>query len=150
MSSTSRSSHTPAASGRVCWSPGSACWTAASGIRWWGANLLIGALWGSSFALVIALAEWIPEVAGVRGQGFEAGLWSWESLRGLRHAAAAVSGVHTESLLAMFIGIMMFLVLRLLLRRTWIAVTVFTVLMLVVFNPATGHPRFPTWLPSWS
>ena len=35
---------------------------------------------------------------------------------------------------------MMFLVLRLLLRRTWIAVVVLSALALLLFNPGTGHP----------
>jgi hypothetical protein len=35
---------------------------------------------------------------------------------------------------------MMFLVLRLLLRRTWIAVVLFSALAMLLFNPGTGHP----------
>ncbi len=37
-------------------------------------------------------------------------------------------------------GIMMFLVLRLLLRRTWIALVVFSALTMLLFSPGTGHP----------
>jgi serine/threonine-protein kinase len=105
-----------------------------------GRDLLIGALYGASFAVIIRVVGWIPEVVGIQGYGFEAGLWSWESLRGLRQAVAAVAGVHTQSLLFIFIGIMMFLLLRLLLRRTWIAVVLFSMLGIVLFNPGTGHP----------
>ncbi len=105
-----------------------------------GRDLLIGALYGTGSAVIAGVTGWIPEVVGIRGYGFEVGLWSWESLRGLRQAVAAVAGVHTQSLLFIFIGIMMFLVLRLLLRRTWIAVVVFSALSFVLFNPGTGHP----------
>jgi hypothetical protein len=105
-----------------------------------GRDLLIGALYGTGLAGTMGVAGWIPELLGLRGYGFEARLWSWESLRGLRQAVAAVAGVHTQSVLTMFIGIMMFLVLRLLLRRTWIAVVVFSVLAMFLFNPGTGHP----------
>jgi len=105
-----------------------------------GRDLLIGTLWGAGSALISAFAIWIPEVVGVRGYEIEENLWSWESLRGLRHAVAAVAGVHAESLFSMFFGVMMLLILRLLLRRTWIALTVFTVLAAVLFNPGTGLP----------
>jgi serine/threonine-protein kinase len=105
-----------------------------------GRDLLVGALYGTASAMIIGVLVWIPEVLGIRGYGFETDLWSWESLRGLRHAVAAVAGVHTQSLLFVFIGIMMFLVLRLLLRKTWIAVVVVTALSMLLFNPGTGHP----------
>ncbi len=105
-----------------------------------GRDLLIGALYGAGLGLVVSVREWIPEPLGIQGYGFEAGLWSWESLRGLRQAVAAVAGVHTDSLLFIFVGVMMFLVLRLLLRRAWITVVVFSALLLVAFNPGTGHP----------
>jgi hypothetical protein len=53
---------------------------------------------------------------------------------------AAVAGVHTMSVLYLFIGIMMFLVLRLLLRRTWIAMLLFSALLIVLYTTGTGHP----------
>ena len=88
----------------------------------------------------MGVTGWVPELLGLRGYGFEVRFWPWESLRGLRQAVAAVAGIHTASLLFIFIGIMMFLVLRLLLRRTWIAVVVFSALAMLLFNPGTGHP----------
>jgi len=105
-----------------------------------GRDLLIGALYGTGFAMIMGVTGWIPELLGLRGYGFETRLWSWESLRGLRQAVAAVAGVHTQSLLFIFIGIMMFLALRLLLRRNWIAVVVFSALVMLLFNPGTGQP----------
>jgi len=105
-----------------------------------GRDLLIGALYGSGFAVIMRVTGWIPDLLGLRGYGFEARGWTWDSLRGLRQAVAAVAGIHTQSLLFMFIGIMMFLVLRLLLRRTWIAAVVFSALSMLLFNPGTGHP----------
>jgi serine/threonine-protein kinase len=105
-----------------------------------GRDLLVGALYGTGAALITSVMVWIPEVLGIRGYGFDTDVWPWESLRGLRHSVAAIAGVHTQSLLFTFMGIMMFLVLRLLLRKTWIAVVVFTVLAMLLFNPGTGHP----------
>jgi len=105
-----------------------------------GRDLLLGALYGAGTGLVISVREWIPEVLGLQGYGLEAGLWSWMSLSGLRQAVAAMVGIHTQSLLTLFIGIMMFLVLRLMLRRTWIAAVVFSVLVIAAFNPGMGHP----------
>jgi hypothetical protein len=66
--------------------------------------------------------------------------WSLEVLRGLPHAVTAVAGVHTSSVLNAFFVIIMFLVLRVLLRKTWAAVAAVSVLLVVVFNPATGSP----------
>ena len=105
-----------------------------------GRDVLIGALYGTAVAGIMSGAYWVPELLGLRGYGFETRLWSWESLRGLRQAVASVAGIHTEQTLSMFIGIMMLLVLRLLLRRTWIAVVVFSALAMLMFNPGTGHP----------
>jgi len=105
-----------------------------------GRDILIGALYGAVNGLVISVYKWIPEFLGIQGYGFEASLWSWVSLRGLQQGFAAVAGLHSQSLLYMFIGIMMILVLRLLLRKTWIAMIVFTALMFVAFHPGTGHP----------
>ncbi len=105
-----------------------------------GRDLLIGSLYGVGNALIISVRDWIPDVLGLQGYGLEAGPWSWVSLCGLRQAFAAVAGLHCQSLLYMFIGIMMILVLRLLLRKTWISMIVFTVLMFIAFHPGTGHP----------
>jgi serine/threonine-protein kinase len=105
-----------------------------------GRDLLIGALYGTGSAVIGSVMVWIPEVLGLQGYGFEADIWSWESLRGLREAVAAVAGVHARSVLEVFLAIMLFLVLRLLLRRTWIAVVVLSALATLVSHPGTGHP----------
>ena len=105
-----------------------------------GRDLLIGALFGAGIGLVWSVTEWIPEAVGIRTYGFLAGFWSWESLRGLPQAAAALAGVHAGALQLVLNFIMMFLILRLLLRRTWIAVIAFSALVTLISSPGTGHP----------
>ena len=105
-----------------------------------GRDLLVGSLYGAGVALIGGLMRWAPELLGVRGYGFGADAWAMASLRGLREAIAALASVHAFNLYLVFLGIVVFLVLRLLLRRTWIAVAVTTVFNLVGFYPGAGHP----------
>ncbi len=105
-----------------------------------GRDLLVGSLYGAGVALIGGLMRWAPELLGVRGYGFGADAWAMASLRGLREASAALASVHAFNLYLVFLAIVMFLVLRLLLRRTWIAVAVTTVFNLVGFYPGAGHP----------
>ena len=63
-----------------------------------------------------------------------------ESLRGLTGSIASLAGVETESLLEIFIGVMLMFMLRVLLRRTWLMVLVASLLVAVLFNPGQGHP----------
>ena len=90
--------------------------------------------------LVNCVRKLTPEVLGLSSYGLDRSYWSLESLRGLREAVAAMVSIHSWSLFNLFVGIMMLLVLRLLLRRTWIAMVVFSVLATAVFNPGVGHP----------
>jgi serine/threonine-protein kinase len=109
-----------------------------------GRDILVGVLYGAFMAVVSGLLGWIPEILGLSRYGFGDEIWSWESLRGLRQAIAAVAGIHVEELVAVLLGILMLLVMRLLLRRTWIALGVVIALTLALFNPGSGHPA--PWL----
>jgi hypothetical protein len=109
-----------------------------------GRDILVGVLYGAFMAVVSGLLGWIPEILGLSRYGFGDEIWSWESLRGLRQAIAAVAGIHVEELVAVLLGILMLLVMRLLLRRTWIALGVVMALTLALFNPGSGHPA--PWL----
>jgi hypothetical protein len=68
-------------------------------------------------------------------------LWSWESLIGFRHTIAAIAGLHTTAVLNMLVGIMALLGLRLLLRKTWIAVILTSGLFFIMVGPAQGDIR---------
>jgi serine/threonine-protein kinase len=105
-----------------------------------GRDLLFGLLYGSIMALIIRLSIWLPDLMGLSSGQPESWLWASEALRGARHTVAAIAGLHTQAVLNTFIGIMLFLVLRLLLRRTWIAAAVMTILAAIMFNPGSGSP----------
>jgi serine/threonine-protein kinase len=104
-----------------------------------GRDLLIGVVFGACAALMTQIAGWIPQTLGMDDYGLRNSFWSFESLVGLRHAITAIAGVHTIAVLFNFVGIIAFLVLRVLVRRTWIAIVAATVLFLFVFLPAHGN-----------
>jgi len=104
-----------------------------------GRDLLLGSLVGALFTGSRMLGEWIDQARGSSSGGIEID-WFGEPLRGLRHAVTAVIGIHSVSVFDAFMPIMMFLILRLLLRRTWAAIAVVTLLVVFMFNPAAGAP----------
>jgi hypothetical protein len=105
-----------------------------------GRDLLVGVLYGLSATAVFTALGLIPGMSALEQYGPTTEFWSFESLRGFRQALTAVLGVHTQSLFIMFFGILMFLVLRILLRRTWIAIGLFSLLALPLFYPGRGNP----------
>jgi serine/threonine-protein kinase len=104
-----------------------------------GRDLLIGSLCGACMGLIISVRQWVPEILELPSYGLNWGFWSLESIRGLPQALGAIASLHGWALFYIFTGIMMLLVLRLLLRRDWIAMVVFSVLVVVLYNPGTGH-----------
>ena len=68
-----------------------------------------------------------------------ASLWTLESLRGLRHALGAVIAIHTQSVLDALVPMMFLLIVRLLLKRTWIAVIITTVIGMLALYPGSGN-----------
>jgi serine/threonine-protein kinase len=104
-----------------------------------GRDLLIGVLYGVGFAFAIQTTGWVPQILGMDDWGPQANLWSWESLRGFRQAVAAIAGLHTTAVLSMFIGVMTLLVLRLLVRKTWIAFVLTSVLFFFTAAPSQGN-----------
>ena len=105
-----------------------------------GRDLLIAAVFGTVSALIRRGSEWSHQAFGISGAPLEAGFWSIESLRGLRHAFTAVVAIPTRTVQMTFFGIIMFLVLRLLFRKTPLAVIAMTALALVLFNPGAENP----------
>jgi len=105
-----------------------------------GRDLLIGSLAGVLTPVLILLARLLDQSpgSGVAAAGWN--IWATEPLRGLGHAVTAIFGIHASTYIDLFMPVMMFLILRLLLRRTWAAIGVMSLLMLFMFNPAPGMP----------
>ncbi|MDX1389961.1 MAG: hypothetical protein R3344_12270, partial [Acidobacteriota bacterium] len=104
-----------------------------------GRDLLVGTLYGLGFTILIQMIGWIQQSLGIADYGLHWSSWSWESLRGLRIAVTAVPGTHTISVLGMMTGMMLLLVLRILSRKTWIAVGLMTLIFFFIVNPGEGN-----------
>ncbi|HEV8336583.1 MAG TPA: serine/threonine-protein kinase [Candidatus Polarisedimenticolia bacterium] len=105
-----------------------------------GRDLLIAAVFGTVSSLIRRGSEWSHLAFGIPGAPLETGFFSLESLRGLRQAFTAVVAVPTRTVQVTFFGITMFLVLRLLLRKTPLAIIAMSALALVLFNPGADNP----------
>lgn len=105
-----------------------------------GRDLLIGALYGITAAGVGLYFGLIPGLSQVDAYGPSVDLWTYEPLTGLRQALTALPAVHAQATLSAFFGITMFFVLRFLVRRTWIAIGLLSLLAGVLFNPGHGTP----------
>jgi serine/threonine-protein kinase len=103
-----------------------------------GRDLLIGVAYGAIAAIVLQSSDLIPQALGMDDPGPTVRMWSWESLLGLRHAIASIAGTHASATLTEFTGIITLLLLRVLLRKTWIAIVVATALFIFVFMPSHG------------
>ena len=85
-------------------------------------GLLSFLAYGTFHALVVGVSKWAYQVLGLEAPPLDANFWSLETLRGSPQAVSSVLAVHVDSVLFAFFGIMMFLVLRVLITRTWPAV----------------------------
>ncbi len=104
-----------------------------------GRDVLIGVLFGLLFTLAQRLGDWAADLFDITGSGLSSANWALESLRGFRHAVTALAGVETESLLDTFIGLMMLLIVRLVVRRTWIAIVIFGILIIFIVGADTAN-----------
>jgi serine/threonine-protein kinase len=104
-----------------------------------GRDILAGASLGVAFALNIRMLQWLPGRFGLTQVAPESNIWGLEALRGLRHAVTATLAIHTGSVLATFMPVMLLLVFRLLFRRTWPAVVLVTLVGAVINYPSTGN-----------
>jgi len=78
-----------------------------------GRDILIGSLFGVFLVLIRHLGMYPPGLPGVSSPPPVFSVWSFESVLGLRHAITAALGLHVYSVLLIFLGIMLFLVFRL-------------------------------------
>jgi hypothetical protein len=102
-----------------------------------GRDGLLGICAGVFITPFLQVSAWEPERLGFAPPVFSGSLWSFEALRGTLHGFVALAALHTTQTIGMLSNIILFLVLRLLLRRTWLAIVVTTLLAIV---PAVGSP----------
>jgi hypothetical protein len=105
-----------------------------------GRDLLIGSLAGGLMWLSMLLGELVTQSMGDTPYIPRIDIWSTEPLRGLVPAVTAPFGIHAQTLLDIFMPITMFLIVRMLFRRTWAAIGVVTVLMVLLFTSGEGAP----------
>lgn len=103
-----------------------------------GRDVLLGLCAGVFVALVARLQQWWPAAHGSAPPAYAFSEWTIEGLRGTRHALTALAGIHTNETVSMLTAIATFLVVRLVLRRTWAAVLLLTGIGLVQAAPAEG------------
>jgi hypothetical protein len=89
-------------------------------------------------ALSSAIFQSLSYKTGLPTPPPDVSVWTLESLRGFRHALSAVIAIQTESVIGVLIPMMFLLVVRLLLKKTWIAVVITTVIGMFVFYPGSG------------
>ena len=105
-----------------------------------GRDLLIGVVFGTTFAFVRHLADWAAIFFDLQGTAPGTTNFTLEGLRGFRHSITAIAGVQTSSLLELFIPLIIILILRVVVRRTWIAVLLLWLMFMVMVIPETGNP----------
>jgi serine/threonine-protein kinase len=103
-----------------------------------GRDLLVGAATGALVALASRLQFWVPEALGRTSALPTFGYWTFESLRGTVPSFVAVVGTHTDALLEIIFPMTWLLILRLLLRRTALALVGASLLGSILFYPETG------------
>jgi len=106
-----------------------------------GRDVLVGTVMGAATHLIGAATLWAALVLDVEHRVTFLEVWAVIALRGGRHLLGAVGGLLTVNIWNLFMAVMMFLLLKLLLRRTWAAVVVESLMIGgLFFLPGTGNP----------
>jgi serine/threonine-protein kinase len=113
-----------------------------------GRDILVGAVMGAGMHLLGAAVVWTALLLDIEQPLTFFDLWTAVALRGGRHLLGAVGGLFTVSIWNLFMVVMMFLLLKLLLRKTWAAVLVESLMIggLLFF----AGPGDPGWLAVWA
>jgi serine/threonine-protein kinase len=106
-----------------------------------GRDALVGAIYGIGLALLFDLYHLVPRwlslptplLVGMNRPGEEV-----VALGGLRHSMAQMGGLPGDIISFVLVGVMMLLVLRVILRKNWLAYGAWVVLGVVMFNPRTS------------
>ncbi len=103
-----------------------------------GRDLLIGSAAAALSALLWLLSTWIPAMFGGAPElpSFDEG--SFEPLRGTVPTLVTFAALHTQALLTIIFPVTTLLIFRLLLRRTWAALVVGSLVPIVMFYPESG------------
>jgi len=107
-----------------------------------GRDLLIGSLAGIAVALTQRLVRGYTGALGLKP--FLPDADAFEVLRGLRYAVTTVAIAHTLSVLDFLVPVMLFLVVRVLTRRTWAGIAIVSLVGIVGLYPGAGN--VPIWL----
>ena len=103
-----------------------------------GRDLLIGSAAGALTVLLARVGIWITPMLGGTPDLPVTGEWSLEPLRGTVPTLVTFTGIHTEAMLTIIFPVTTLLIFRLLLRRTWAAVVVASLVPIVLFYPDSG------------
>ena len=107
-----------------------------------GRDIQVGVVFGCVFVLLAWVRIWpFPRLTGLPG---DMPLWyltSSEALRGVRYLIASLAVEHTNAtLMDSLFPLLLLVVLRLILRRTWLAVLALVVLVTFAFWPVFSSP----------
>jgi serine/threonine-protein kinase len=105
-----------------------------------GRDILVGVTAGGVAGVIGTVQIWVTKVLDGEAPNAAYSLWSTVSLRGGRHIIGAVFAELTVSIWNLFMIVMMFLFVRLLVRKTWIAVIIQSLMMLGVMTMQGGDP----------
>jgi len=121
-------------------------WVRFVGGRWRdplvGRDILVGVVVGAFFANLGWLRIWLfPRLTGVPGSPPDVELSTLEALRRGAHLVAALAIDHTNAvLLNSLFFVLILVILRVVLHRTWLAVAAFFVLAIAAYWPANSSP----------
>lgn len=104
-----------------------------------GRDILVG-VGVAAVGLVFNAAQvWVSLVLDREPPEMIFSLWSAVALRGGPHVPGAIGGILEASIWSLFMPVMMFLLLKLLLRKTWIVVPLMSLMLIAMFMGA-GDP----------
>ena len=102
-----------------------------------GRDALVGAIYGIGNALILDLYHLVPRWLSLPTPQLWAG-GEVVALGGLRHSVAEMVGLPAAAITFVLVGVMMMLVLRVILRKNWLAYGAWLVLCVVMFNFRTS------------
>ena len=101
-----------------------------------GRDVLVGTVMGAVMAILWAVTSLAALILDLESLPLIFDTWSAVALREGRHVLGAVGGLLTNAIWNLFMVVMMFLLLKLLLRKTWIVVIVESLMIAsLVFFP---------------
>jgi serine/threonine-protein kinase len=103
-----------------------------------GRDLLLGSAAGALWVCVERLQAWLPGVLGGAPAIPAWSTWTFEALRSPTLAVVSIVSLHTLSFNSVIVPFTLFVIFRLLLRRTFLAAVAVTLVGLVLFAPTAA------------